>query len=110
MKSRNIFAFVFAMVILLIGVTPVGAIKTAPRSTGQFTLEVAEGELVRTDRTFALEKGEEVTIKASYTPFDANVDVGILNSATGTFYYQSTSDGTVDADTRASGKITVKLN
>ena len=45
--------------------------------------------------SFPLEAGEIVTIKASYSPFSANVDFGLIDSS-GRFHYVTVTDGSVD--------------
>ena len=39
-----------------------------------------------------MEAGETVTIKASYSPFDASVDFGLIDSD-GVFHYLNTDEG-----------------
>lgn len=45
--------------------------------------------------SFPLEAGEVVTIKASYSPFSAKVDFGLIDSS-GRFHYVTVTDGSVD--------------
>ena len=42
-----------------------------------------------------MEAGETVTIKASYSPFSADMDFGLI-APNGRFYYVSVNDGSVD--------------
>ena len=45
--------------------------------------------------SFVLMTGETVTIKASYAPFDASVDFGLVDED-GTFYYFNVTTGNID--------------
>ena len=56
------------------------------RATGRFSMEVPGGALVKASSSFPLEAGETVTIKATYTPFSASVDFGLI-APDGYFYY-----------------------
>ena len=53
------------------------------------------GTLRQANTTFPLDPGEVVTIKASYSPFSANVDFGLI-APNGRFYYVTVTDGSVD--------------
>lgn len=67
----------------------------AIRATGRFNMEVPGGTIVKANSSFPLEAGETVTIKASYTPFSASVDFGLL-APDGYFYYINVDDGSFD--------------
>lgn len=48
------------------------------RATGKFDIEVPGNTAVKANSRFPLEIGEVVTIKASYSPFSASVDIGLI--------------------------------
>lgn len=65
------------------------------RATGHFDIDVPAKTLRKAGTSFSMEYGETVTIKASYTPFSANVDFGLIDS-NGSFYHFTETDGSVD--------------
>lgn len=65
------------------------------RATGKFDMEVPANSAVKADSSFPLEVGEVVTIKATYTPFTANVDFGVI-APDGLFYGLNTTTGSFD--------------
>lgn len=65
------------------------------RASKQFALKVSANSVKRGSLSFSLEPGEEVLIKANYTPASANVDIGII-STDGVFYYVNASNGDVN--------------
>lgn len=65
------------------------------RATGRFTVDVPAKTVYQASSSFPLEAGETVTIKASYSPFSANVDFGLI-APNGRFYYVTVNDGSVD--------------
>lgn len=65
------------------------------RSTRQFSVNVPGNTIKRANISFSLEAGEEVTIRATYTPQSANVDFGIVSSG-GVFYYINTTNGSIN--------------
>ena len=84
----------FSITAIAVGVNPkVEAV--AVRATGRFNMDVPGGTIVKANSSFPLEAGETVTIKASYTPFSASVDFGLI-APDGYFYYINVSDGTFD--------------
>ena len=50
------------------------------RATGKFDMEVPGNTTVKASTSFPLEIGEIVTIKATYSPFSANVDAHWLTA------------------------------
>lgn len=84
----------FSITAIAVGVNPkVEAVDV--RATGRFNMDVPGGTIVKANSSFPLEAGETVTIKASYTPFSASVDFGLI-APDGYFYYINVSDGTFD--------------
>ena len=65
------------------------------RATGRFSMDVPAGTLRQSSTSFPLDPGETVTIKASYSPFSANVDFGLI-TPDGWFYHFTETDGSVD--------------
>lgn len=65
------------------------------RASGRFTVDVPAKTVYKASSSFPLEVGETVTIKASYSPFAANMDFGLI-APNGRFYYVSVDDGSVD--------------
>lgn len=65
------------------------------RASGKFEMDVPGNTLVRAKTSFPLEAGEQVTIKASYSPFDADVDFGLI-TADGIFHFLSVDNGSFD--------------
>ena len=67
----------------------------AERATGKFDLEVPGNSAVKASSSFPLEVGEVVTIKATYSPFSASVDFGLI-APDGLFYGLNTTTGSFD--------------
>lgn len=65
------------------------------RASGKFEMDVPGHKLVKAKTSFPLEAGEQVTIKASYSPFDANVDFGLITED-GVFHFLSVDSGSFD--------------
>lgn len=75
------------------------------RATGHFDIDVPANTLSRAGTSFSMEYGETVTIKASYSPYSASIDFGLIDS-NGRFYYFTESDGSVDRSIRISSRGT----
>ena len=56
------------------------------RATNSFNMSIKAYGKGKANTAFPLEAGETVTIKASYTPFSAGVDFGLID-ADGVFHY-----------------------
>lgn len=67
----------------------------SPYATKSFSMKVSANSLAAADSAFSLAAGETVTIKASYTPFSASVDFGII-APDGLFYGANTTTGSFD--------------
>lgn len=65
------------------------------RATGKFDMEVPGNTAVKASSSFPLEAGEVVTIKATYSPFSASVDFGLI-APDGLFYGLNTQTGSFD--------------
>lgn len=77
----------------------VGAAET--RATGNFTLDISAGDLIKANTSLPMEAGETVTIKASYSPFSASVDYGLIDED-GTFHYLTATTGNIDKSIKIS--------
>ena len=64
-------------------------------ATGRFNMDVAGNTTVKANSSFPLEAGEVVTIKATYSPFSASVDFGLI-APDGLFYGLNTTTGSFD--------------
>ena len=104
MKIKKFFCLMLALVVVVscFGVSAVAA-EVAPydddfltvRATGKFDMEVPANSAVKADSSFPLEVGEVVTIKATYSPFSASVDFGLI-APDGLFYGLNTTTGSFD--------------
>lgn len=77
------------------------SIGISARATGEFKVEVPGRTAIEADVCFPLEVGEVVTIKASYSPFNASVDFGLI-APDGLFYSVNVTGGSVDQAIRVS--------
>ncbi len=101
---KKVFCVVLTLVALVscFGVSAV-ATEVAPynedfltvRASGKFDMEVPGNSAVKADSSFPLEVGEVVTIKATYSPFSASVDFGVI-APDGLFYGLNTTTGSFD--------------
>lgn len=66
-----------------------------PFATNSFNITVPAKSKCLADTSFSLAAGETVTIKASYSPFSASVDFGLV-APDGTFYYYTVTGGNID--------------
>ena len=104
MKIKKIFCLMLVLVTMVsyfsvsaaaVEVTPFNDDFLEVRATGKFTMEVPANSAVKADSSFPLEVGEVVTIKATYTPFTASVDFGVI-APDGLFYGLNTTTGSFD--------------
>lgn len=82
----------------------------APFATRSFNMSIPAKSKVIANSSFPLAAWETVTIKASYSPFSASVDFGLVDSQ-GTFYYFNVTDGSVDKTIQVeeSGDYTLQI-
>lgn len=78
------------------------------RATVSFNLTIKSGGTSIANQAFSMEAGETVTIKAAYTPMDASVDVGLIDS-NGVYHYFNVSDGSIDKSIRIEERGNYKL-
>lgn len=104
MRLRKLFCPLVALVLMIScfganvsaeEVFPVNETQAVTRATSSFTIDVPAGTLRQANTSFPLYPGEVVTIKASYAPFSANVDFGLI-APNGRFYYVTVTDGSID--------------
>ena len=67
----------------------------APFATRSFNMSIPAKSKVIANSSFPLAAWETVTIKASYSPFSASVDFGLVDG-NGKFHYLTVSNGTFD--------------
>ena len=67
----------------------------SPRATGSFNWTIPAKTNATGDIVFPLAAGETVTIKASYSPFSASVDFGII-APDGGYYGFNITSGSID--------------
>ena len=111
MRVKKIFGSILAGVLIVSGVgMSANAADIAPknvehrdhvielsleRASGSFNMTGPAKSILRADKSFPLEAGETVTIKATYSPFSASVDFGLVDG-NGKFHYLTVSNGTFD--------------
>lgn len=67
-------------------------VNATARASGKFDITVAAGESMAAKTGFPMAAGESVTINATYLPFSADVDFGLVDK-NGTFYYAKGENG-----------------
>ena len=99
-ENKELFEFSFTVVSCL-GVSTKaaeyqgGVITYAVDATGSFNMDVPANTTVKAKSSFPLEVGEVVTIKATYSPFSASVDFGLI-APDNLFYGLNTKSGSFD--------------
>ena len=102
MKGKKLLALVLACMMLL-GCLGVSAAAAQPQeteavaimATDRFNVSIPANSAKEAGVSFSLAAGEVVTIKATYAPFNASVDFGLI-APNGLFYGLSGSDGVFD--------------
>lgn len=81
-----------------------------PLATNSFSITIPANTKMRANSSFSLMVGETITIKASYAPFSASVDVGFI-APDGLFYYFNVTGGSIDQTIEVSqtGKYTLQI-
>lgn len=103
MKLKKFFCMMLALATLMscFGVSVAAAERPphedslAVMATGKFDMDVPGNSAVKAGSSFPLEVGEVVTIKATYSPFSASVDFGLI-APDGLFYGLNTTTGSFD--------------
>lgn len=70
-------------------------IITIERASGNFNTTVSAGKIKTLGSAISLQGGEVVSFDATYSPLNASVDFGILDS-NNVFYYINATNGKVD--------------
>ncbi len=130
MRVKKIFGSILAGVLIVSGVSmSANAADIAPknfehrdrvielsleRASGSFNMTVPAKSILRADKSFPLEAGETVTIKATYSPFSASVDFGLVDIKGSIIHYLTVNNGTFDktikVDTRGNYVFAVRNN
>lgn len=81
-----------------------------PMATNSFNMSIPAQTKALANSSFPLAAGETVTIKASYSPFSASVDIGLI-APDGTFYYFNITNGSIDKTIQVdeSGSYTLQV-
>ena len=81
-----------------------------PFATGSFSMTIPAKTKATANSSFPLAAGEVVTIKASYSPFSASVDFGLV-APNGKYYYANVTDGSIDQaiQVNESGDYTLQI-
>ena len=82
----------------------------SPLATGSFNMSIPAKSQTRANSSFPLAAGETVTIKASYSPFSASVDFGLI-APDGKYYCFNITDGSIDKTIQVdeSGSYTLQV-
>lgn len=104
--------FIFPASAAEISTSPVVTISEiiAPFATNSFSMSVPAKTKAIANMSFPLMAGETVTIKASYAPFSASVDFGLI-APDGKFYYFNITNGSIDKTIKVSesGSYTLQI-
>lgn len=92
---KRVICLILVAAALLSCFTVMAAADGAARASGGFSFTVQSGRTRKSNSALPLEADDKVTIKASYTPFSATVDVGLMDEDQN-FYYFTVNDGSVD--------------
>ena len=94
MRLKKAFCLLLAGILTFACLTlEAGAVQAEPeantlsieRASGRFSVDVGKQSTFTADSTFPLDIGDTVTIKATYTPRSASVDLGLM-APDGLFY------------------------
>ena len=109
MKLKNFFCVLLTLIVLISCFGVSAAAASSPSSdapitvlaTGKFSMDVPGNTAVKAGSSFPLEVGEVVTIKATYSPFSASVDFGVI-APDGGYYGFNITNGSIDKTIRVS--------
>lgn len=124
MKMRKCLGFVLALALVAGSFgTPTSAAEIQnyeelpaefQRSTGSFSVTISPGKVKKANNSFTLEAGESVTVDMSYTPRNASVDVGLVDSNNGFTYFNVTSSpvdsGVITVTKRGTYTLAIRNN
>lgn len=105
MKMRRCFGLVLALSVVVssLGVPSFAAkaqsnaepISAIERASGHFSTNVSAGKIMKLGSAISLRAGESVNFDANYSPNDASVDFGVLDSDN-VFVYINVTGGSVN--------------
>lgn len=95
MKAKRLIVLLLVVAAMLSCFTIMASADNVARASGSFEITISPGTIKKTSTALPLEADDKVTIKASYTPFSATVDVGLVDEDQN-FYYFTVSNGSVD--------------
>ena len=70
-------------------------VQVLPYATISFDWSISAGKIKKNSNRYPMLKNETITIEATFTPRDADVDFGLI-APNGRFYYLSGSNGQID--------------
>ena len=124
MRLKRLFCMALAcMFVIGSAIVPVDAVETRtttpvstmnyfvePRATESFSITIPAKTKLSANTSFPLAAGETVTIKASYAPFSASVDFGLI-APNGVYYYFNITNGSIDKTIQVneSGDYTLQI-
>lgn len=76
-------------------------VTSSVRATSSLNLSISGRTKALASNSFPMVVGETITIKASFAPFDASLDFGII-APDGKYYYFNTTGGSIDKTIRVS--------
>ena len=79
MKLKRVFGLILIAVALLGCLTVIASADNTARATGGFEFTIEPGKMKESSTAMPLDVDDEVTIKASFTPFIGRVDVGLID-------------------------------
>lgn len=81
-----------------------------PLATDSFSMSIPAKSKALDNSSFPMKNGETITIKASYSPYTAKVDVGYV-APDGKFYCVPVTDGSIDLTMQVnqSGNYTIQI-
>lgn len=95
MKTKRLICLILILAAILSCFTVAASAANISRASGSFNITVKSGRTGKSSTALPLEAGDEVTIKASYSPFSASVDVGLIDED-GVFHHVTVEGGSVD--------------
>lgn len=95
MKQKRLLSLILIVAALLSCFTVMASANSIARATGRFSITVEPGKLKKTSTTLPLDVDDEVTIKASFSPYNGRVDVGLIDE-NGLFHYVTVTGGSID--------------
>ena len=99
MKTKRLICLILILAAILSCFTAMASAANISRALGSFNITVKSGRTGKSSTALPLEAGDEVTIKASYTPFSASVEVGLIDED-GVFHHVTVEGGSVDETIR----------